>query len=233
MNLPAKKLARITGLFYFLIIFCGLYSGMIVRETIIDPTDSEATLQHLIENESLYRIGFLGDLMMVISDIMVSVLFYFLLKPVHHGIALLATVFRLIQSAILGANLINLFKPVLMIQNHESLDAAQLTNLATEVMTQLQVFDNGYLVSGAFFSINCLFMGYLLYKAQMFPKLLGILIVIAGFGYLFNCTANFVAPSLIETSEMVMLFTAVIAELTLCLYLLIKGVKRGYESEVR
>ena len=104
--------------------------------------------------------------------------------------------------------------------------------LESDIMTQFQVFDYGYLISGVFFAINCLLMGYLLYKAEMFPTFLGVMMGIAGFGYLFNGMANFVAPSMIEISAMVMLFTAVIAELTFCVYLLIKGVRSGYATNV-
>lgn len=220
-----RKLARTTGFFYLLIIVCGLMSGIFVREALIDPSDAKATLNNLIGNESLFRLGFLGDLIMVISDVIVSVLFYFLLKDVHRGLAIFAAVFRLMQSAILGANLINLFTPVLMIRGVEQLSAEQSSVLAEEVLTQLQVFDHGYLISGVFFGINCLLMGILLFHSMDFPKFLGLMLFAAGLGYLFNSMANFVAPSLIGISEIAMFFTAVIAEVTFCLYLLVKGIR--------
>ena len=225
LNLTTKQLARTTGFFYVLIIACGLMSGMFVRGALIDPMNAEITLNNLIENESLFRLGFLGDLVMVLSDVTVSVLFYFLLREVHHGLAIFAAVFRLLQSAVLGANLINLFKPLLMIQGVEEMSASQLSDLSREVLIQMQVFDHGYLISGVFFAINCLLMGILLYHSKNFPNILGAMLFVAGFGYLFNSTANFVAPSLIEISELVMFFTAVIAELSFCAYLLIKGVR--------
>ncbi|KOH42886.1 DUF4386 domain-containing protein [Sunxiuqinia dokdonensis] len=225
LNLSTKTLARTTGFFYLLIITGGLMSGMFVRETLIDPTDAAVTLRNIVQNESLFRLGFLGDLIMVLSDVMVSVLFYFLLVNVHRGLAILAAVFRLIQSSVLGANLINLFKPILMIQGADKMSTEQLTQLGIDVMTQLQVFDYGYLISGVFFAINCFLMGVLLYKSADFPKPIGIMIFIAGLGYLFNCMASFIVPSLIDISAVVMLFTAVIAELTFCAYLLIVGVR--------
>jgi hypothetical protein len=225
LNLSTKTLARATGFFYLLIIIGGLMSGMFVRGTLIDPINAEITLSNIIQNESLFRLGFLGDLIMVLSDAMVSVLFYFLLVNVHKGLAILAAVFRLLQSSVLGANLINLFKPILMIQGADKMSTEQLAELSIDVMTQMQVFDYGYLISGVFFAINCLLMGVLLYKSADFPKLIGIMIFIAGIGYLFNCLASFIIPSLIEISAMVMLFTAVIAELTFCAYLLIVGVR--------
>lgn len=230
LNLSTKTLARTTGFFYLLIIIGGLMSGIFVRGTLIDPINAEITLSNIIQNESLFRLGFLGDLVMVLSDAIVSVLFYFLLVNVHKGLAILASVFRLLQSSVLGANLINLIKPILMIQGADKISTEQLTELSIDVMTQMQVFDFGYLISGVFFAINCLLMGVLLYKSADFPKLIGILIFIAGMGYLFNCLASFIIPSLIEISAMVMLFTAVIAELTFCAYLLIVGVRNKKKS---
>jgi hypothetical protein len=232
LNLSAKTLARTTGFFYLLIITGGLISGMFVRGTLIDLTNAEITLNNIIQNEALFRLGFLGDLIMVLSDVMVSVLFYFLLVNVHKGLAILAAVFRLLQSSVLGANLINLFKPVIMIQGAEKMSTEQLTELSSDVLTQMQVFDYGYLISGVFFAINCLLMGVLLYKSADFPKFIGIMIFIAGLGYMFNSMASFLVPSLIEISAMVMLFTAVIAELTFCAYLLTAGVKnKSKESQ--
>jgi hypothetical protein len=232
LNLSAKTLARTTGFFYLLIITGGLISGMFVRGTLIDLTNAEITLNNIIQNEALFRLGFLGDLIMVLSDVMVSVLFYFLLVNVHKGLAILAAVFRLLQSSVLGANLINLFKPVVMIQGAEKMSTEQLTELSSDVLTQMQVFDYGYLISGVFFAINCLLMGVLLYKSADFPKFIGIMIFIAGLGYMFNSMASFLVPSLIEISAMVMLFTAVIAELTFCAYLLTAGVRnKSKESQ--
>jgi hypothetical protein len=225
LNLSTKALARTTGFFYLLIITGGLMSGMFVRGTLIDPANAEITLNNLVENESLFRLGFLGDLIMVLSDVIVSVLFYFLLVNVHKGLAIFAAVFRLLQSTVLGANLINLFKPILMIQGADKLSTKQLTDLSSDVLTQLQVFDYGYLISGVFFAINCLLMGVLLYKSADFPKIIGVMIFIAGLGYVFNSMASFIAPSLIEISTIVMLCTAVISELTFCAYLLIVGVR--------
>ncbi len=231
-NLSAKKLARITGMFYFIIIFCGLYSGMVVRASIVVPMDENATLRNLMANESLFRIGFISDMIMVVSDIMVAVLFYYLLKEVHKMLAGLAAIFRLIQSGILGANLINLFTPLILIQGHGDMDTPQINSLASEVMNRMEIFEYGYLISGVFFAFNCLIMGYLLYKSELFPRALGIMITIASFGYMFNCMANFLVPSLVEISQMVLLFTAIIAELALCLWLLIKGVRKTNQENL-
>lgn len=233
MKLSMKHLARLSGVFYLIIIISGLYSGIIIREGLIDLSNPAQTLQQIIENQRTYKLGFLSDTIMVIADVVISILFYFLLVKVNQLVAVLATVFRLIQSAILGANLINLFQPIILIHNFELMSDDQILNLQQGLINQLQVFDYGYLISGVFFAINCLLMGYLVYKSELFHSFLGIMLTFAGVGYLFNCLAHFIWPSYIEVSEVFMLFTAVISELSFCLYLLIKGIKTSAQKELQ
>lgn len=216
-----KKLARLTGVFYLFIIAGGLYGSLLVRGAIVDAQAPMATLNNLLSMEFTYRLGFLSDLLMVLSDAMVSVLFYVLLKRVNHTVALFAMVFRLVQTAVLAANLTNLYAPLLII--------GQLTDVNPEaaqaVALALQAFDYGYLISGVFFANNCLLMGYLIYHSQLIPRFIGVMIGLAAVGYLSNCLAYFILPGFIEASQLIMFVTAVLAELTLCIYLLVKGTR--------
>jgi len=215
----------LTGVIYLLIIIGGLYSGIMVRNNLIDYTNATVTAQNIIEHELLYRIGFLADFVMVISDVIISVLFFFLLKQVNKSLAIFATVFRLIQSAILGANLINLFSPLIYLKGYAEISTSEQELLANLVLKQLQIFELGYLVSGVFFSFNCFLMGYLLYKSNFIPKAWGAFIFIAGVSYFTNCLVNFLFPQYADFSQLLVLVGAIFAELSLCLYLLIKGVR--------
>ncbi|MBR9860977.1 DUF4386 domain-containing protein [bacterium] len=217
-----KKLARLTGLFYFMIIVCGLYSGLVVRDALVNPQDANETLSLISSNLFQFRLGFAADLLMAICDVIVSVLFFVLLRNVNQIIALLALCFRMIQSCIIGLNLLNLFNPVIMLN---SSSAYQSENLAQEILLSINQFEIGYLISGVFFSVNCALMGYLLFKSALFPRSIGVMIGLASLGYFVNCMANFLFPEFIMLSEVLMLVTAVVSELTFCIYLLIKGTK--------
>lgn len=222
---PPKKLARITGLFYLLIIVCGLYSGMAVRESLIDLSDPTGTVQQIVQNEGLYRLGFLSDLVMVVCDVIVSVLFFILLRKVDLIIATLATAFRLVQSAVLGANLIHLFSPLLIMGSYAEASAAGQESVVSTIVYQLQAFEYGYLISGVFFAFNCLLMGYLLRKSSFIPGIWGVFLSIAGAAYLLNSLAYFALPAWADTTQLLVVITAIFAELGLCLYLLIKGTR--------
>ena len=221
MELSSQKLGRLTGLFYFMIILSGLTGSLVFRGSIVDMHDPLATLQAIRGSELLYRLGFLSDLIMVMCDVIVSVLFYVLLRKVHRTIALFAMAFRLIQSSVLGANLINLFTPLLLINRTSASEHV----IADDILRSLELFDYGYLISGVFFAVNCLLMGYLIVHSTLIPKWIGVMIGLAAVGYMSNSLAYFVLPGFIEVSEMIMFLTAVLAEVALCFYLLIKGTK--------
>ena len=221
IQIDSKHLGRITGLVYFVIICCGLYGALAVRGEIVDTANATQTAENLLAQQSSYRIGFLCDLIMVISDVIISILCYFLLRHVSQALALAAMVFRLIQSSILGVNLIHLFHPLLLLKQ----SSGDTESLGQSILHQLELFDYGYLISGVFFAVNCLLMGILLYKSSLFPKLFGFLLAFAAAGYFFNCMAHFVCPQWINASEIFMFFTAVIAELSFCIYLLVWGAR--------
>jgi hypothetical protein len=220
-----KTNARTAGVLYLIIIISGLFSELFVRSGIIVTGDANATAENIAANSFLFRIGFISDLIMVMSDVGVALLFYLLLKPVNQGLSMLAAFFRLAQATVLGINLLNFYLPLLLLG-----DANYLSSFTNEQLNSLSLlFLNahfyGYLISGVFFGISCIILGHLIFKAEYYPKWLGILVVAAGISYLIDCVVNFLFPEQASTSEILIMTVAVISELSLCLFLLIKGVK--------
>ncbi len=220
-----KLHARTAGILYLIIIITGLFSEMFVRSGIIVPGDATATAVNIESNTFLFRIGFISDLTMVMSDVGVALLLYLLLKPVNNGLSMLASFFRLAQATVLGINLLNFYLPLLLLNGGDYLDSFSSEQLNSLSLLFLNAHSYGYLISGVFFGISCVILGYLIFKAEYFPKWLGTLIVAAGFSYLIDCFVNFLFPNFASTSEILVMTVAVVSELSLCLYLLIKGVK--------
>lgn len=222
-----KTNARTAGVLYLVIILTGLFSELFVRSGIIIPGDAATTLSNIAENTMLFRIGFVSDLIMVMSDVGVALLFYLLLKHVNNGLSLLAAFFRLAQATVIGINLLNYFMPLLLVGK-----AGYLSSFSTEQINSLGLLflnahSYGYLISGVFFGISCIILGSLIHKSRIFPKWLGVLVVSAGISYLMDCLVNFLFPEFASTSEILVMTVAVVSELSLCLYLLINGVKRS------
>ena len=89
----------------------------------------------------------------------------------------------------------------------------------------------GYAIAGIFFGLWLVPLGYLAFKSGMFPKVLGIVLVVGGIGYLFDTLAAFVAPELTAIIHPVAALLGLVAEVSLLAYLLVKGVRDPRQSD--
>lgn len=223
---PDKRTARVAGVLYLIIIVFAGFSEGYVRSNLIVPGDATATAHNIVSSAWLFRLGFVSDIIAFASDAAVALLLYVLLKPVSKTVSLIAASFRLLaHPAIASINLLNHFAALLLLSDADYLTVFDGDQLQAFVMLFLNLHRYGYLIGGAFFGVHCFLLGYLLFKSDYFPRLLGGLLVVASFGYLIESFGNFLFPNYIELLVWVVAVPAVIAELSLCVWLLVKGVR--------
>jgi hypothetical protein len=136
----------------------------------------------------------------------------------------IALTFVVIQTAIIATNLVNQMAPLLMLGNESYLNAFQPDQLATLSLLSLNIQSQGYAIGLVFFACYCSIVGYVIYRSQMLPKIIGILYVIAGLGYLVNSFTMFLSKGFANPLFIYLAIPILIGELSLCLWLLIKGV---------
>jgi hypothetical protein len=215
-----------------MIIIAGALGEIFIRGKLIVSGDAVSTANNIMASQSLWRIGIAGDLLMHVCDIPLMLIFYVLLKPVNKNLALLAVLFNLIQTAVLVANKLNLLMPLFLLGNADYLKAFEANQLSALTYVFIKAHDYGFGVGLIFFGFACLIYGYLLFRSGYFPRTLGVLLVLAGLSYLTNSFTLILAPTYAETIFPVLLL-ALIGELSLCLWLIVKGVDlRKWEKRV-
>ena len=233
MKISIKTTARIGGILYLVIIFAGIFSELFVRGKLIVAGNATATANNIIASQLLWRVGIASDLVMHICDVPLMLIFYILLKPVNKNLALLAMLFTLIQTAVLVAFKLNLFQALFLLGDAaylKTLDPVQLHALAFAFI-RLDAY--GFGVGLLFFGFACLVLGYLITKSGYLPKLIGVLMQIGGLCYITNSFALILAPKFAELLFPVILVPSFIAELSFCLWLLVKGVNiPNWEKQV-
>ena len=218
-----QKTARLAGVLYLIIFGAGIFAQFIVRQSLIVPDDAAATAHNLLAAEAFFRLGIGGDLLMLLSDVALAVVFYVLLRPVNKTLAALAAVFRLTQAAVIGSSLVNLFYALNLLHSAELMTVVG----AEQVMSFLTAHAIGYSVAMIFFGVNCLLTGYLVFQSGYFPKVLGILLVIAGVAYLSDSFAQVLLTDYAAYKalfEAVAIPAAVVGELAMALWLLVRGI---------
>ncbi|MFH7001021.1 DUF4386 domain-containing protein [Flavobacterium bizetiae] len=213
--------ARIAGILYLVIILMGLCAEAFVRNKLVVYGDVNTTANNIIHAQPLWKIGITADIIMHICDLPVMIILYYLLKPVSKKLALLNLSFNLIQTAVLVANKLNLLAALFFLGDAEYLKSFTPDQLHTLSYLSIKLHDFGFGIGLIFFGFVCLFEGYMIFRSGYFPKAIGVLMSVAGICYLFNSFALILMPKL---SSIVILMPCLLAELSLSLWLIFKGV---------
>ena len=224
---------RLGGFIYLAIIVLGLFGEAVVRGSLVVSGDAAGTASHILASQGLWRAGIAGDLLMHVLDVPLIVILYLLLRPVSRTLALLATLFNIIQTSTLVANKLTLLVAVEALSSSTLRSGLSQKELEALSYLAINVHGYGFAVGLIFFGFACIVRGYLLFVSGYFPRPLGLLLGLAGISYLINSTALIVAPSLASVLFPLILLPALIGELSLCLWLLLKGVDaKAWQQQV-
>jgi len=220
-----KKTAHLTGVLYLIIFFANFFVFIFVSGSLNVPGDATATANNILASESLYRAGIVSYLLVFLSEIGATILLYVLLKPVNKTVAMLMMATRLMQAAVHAVNLLNFVFPLILLNGSDYMNVFTSEQLHAFVLLYTNAHYYGVLISETFFSVSLLLLGYLVYKSELFPGILGILLAIAGVFYILDSFGIFLMPQHEALIANIMIAPAIIGELTFTLYLLIKGVR--------
>jgi len=230
-EMSPNKTARTAGFLFLLLVPLGFFGGMYIPSITV-PGNAVTTVNNIIANESLFRLSILCALATPIVTILVALFLYKLLKPVNKNHAVLMVIFTLAAAPIAMLNELNHFAVLLLLNGTEYLKVFSEDQLYSQVMFFLDLSHYGASITAIFWGLWLFPLGYLVFKSGFLPRILGVLLIIAGFGYIINSVALFILPDFnIRVTDYTF-----IGELLFLLWLLFKGVnveqweKRALES---
>jgi len=219
---PPRTDARIAGLLYLIVIVAGVFAEILVRGRLMVPGNAAATARNILAHERLFRWGFAAELIAGLCVVPLMMLLYELFKVVNRRVALLAVFFSLVACAVESAALLGHFAPLILLKRGPGLGVSpELLQALAYMSLQMQAI--GFAVALAFFGGTMLARGYLIFRSDFFPRIIGVLLAIEGVCYLANSFVDFLAPG-IAAAVFAFLMVSGLAEVFLCLWLLAMGV---------
>lgn len=216
--------ARVGGVLYLIIIVAGLFGEVFVRGALVVSGDATATARNILASPLLWRAGIAGNLFHLACAVALTLVFYVLLRPVSRRLALLAVFFELVSISVEAIVKLNLVATLFPLGNAEYLKVFEPEQLHALAYLSIRAHATGFGISLIFFGFACLVLGYLIFRSGYLPRLLGVLMQIAGLSYLVNSFAQILAPGVAAMLLPAILLPAFIGETSLCLWLIVKGV---------
>jgi hypothetical protein len=203
-----RRMARIAGVFYLMDAAFGpaLYA---IRKFVVSG-DAAATATNIVAHHTLFQLGFAGNLVAIVTYVGVTALFYQLFKPVNGTVSLLAAFLSLMGCAVLAAGCVFYLA---------ALPAPpRLQQSPAFALMFIKLYAQSFNTSFVFFAFYCLLIGYLIFRSWFMPRILGVGMMLTGFGWLLSLW-----PPLVQIlSPYVIIFG--LGEGALTLWLLVKGV---------
>jgi hypothetical protein len=210
--------ARITGIVYFLYFLTAVLGEFFLKGMVVDG-DAAATANNLLAHQPLFRLGLATGLIATACYIAVTALFYGLFKPVNRSLSLLAAFFGLVGCAITAFGSLFQLAPLFVLGGAPYLRVFNLEQLQALALMFLKLNDQTANICLVLFGFYDLLIGYLIFRSAFLPRVLGMLMALAGLGWL-----TFLYPPLANSLSPYVLVLGFLAELLLMLWLLVKGV---------
>ncbi len=195
-------------------------------QNLIVPGDAAATVSKITASEGVFRIGICCLLINAVLDLVVAWALYIVLKPVNKSISLLSAWFRVAYTVVLVVALSNFVNVLQLLTGTDYLTAFGPEQLHAQVMLCIDAYDNVWNLGYVSFGLHLIILGYMIFRSGYFPKFLGILVEIAGFGYLIDSLGIVLFPNY---SMNIAVYTF-IGEPLLLIWLLMRGFK-GFDLQ--
>ena len=215
MPTSPNRLARLAGLLYLLVTAAAFNEGYVLPRTVI-AGDATATAEHIRASATLFRLGFLGDLVAGTCWLLTAMALYVLLRHVDRLAAAAMVIFAAVGAAIQCLNQLN---------QYTALTVATTGGPDSVTLMFATMQRHGYVIDEVFLGLWLVPLGYLVIRSGYFPKLLGWLLIVACAGYLIDLFTQVLAPSHSGLVATVITYPAgALGELTFLLWLLVRGI---------
>jgi hypothetical protein len=203
-----RRLARIAGVWYLMDFAFGpaLYA---IRKFVV-TSDAAATATNIAAHHTAFQLGFAGNLIAIVTYVAVTALFYQLFKPVNKTVSLVAAFMGLMGCAVLAVGCVFYVA---------ALPApARLQQSPALVLMFIKLYAQSFNTSFVFFAFYLVLIGYLVFRSLFMPRILGVLLMAGGLGWL----TSLWPPLSAVIAPYVMIFG--LGEGALIVWLLVKGV---------
>lgn len=216
-GISLRQAALIAGLGY--LINPVAYAQYSLLPRLLVDGNAEQTAQNIAAHGGVFVGVIACFLINFVGDVVISWALYLLLAPVNRALSLLAALFRLMYTAVALAAAMNLVNVYRMLHAPEYPKLFGASALQAQVHFLLDSFQWDWSMSLVIFGIHLVLIGVLIFRSGYIPRLIGILLVINGLGWMIDRLRLYLFPD----APLGFLFVTFFGELVLMLWLLIFG----------
>ncbi len=217
-SLPSRHDGIVAGVALLLLAGLAAVGALVAVEGLITPGDAAQTADDIAASETRFRLGVASLYLVIVLDVVAAWALFRFFEPVNVWLSRLAAWLRVAFSVVFLAAISQLATVPGMLSDPGYRDTFGEQQLQAQAMVKLEAFDHTWMAALLLFGAHLALMGYLAYRSGYVPRLIGVLLVIAGAGYAFDTFS-----SVLSADPVVITTYTFLGELVLAVWLVWRG----------
>lgn len=201
------RASLISGIALAAIAVLGAFGNFGAVTPLVVPGDAAATARHLAASQPLFLTGIACLFCAALLDVLVAGAWYALFKSVNPRLSAVAALLRVVFAAVFIVAIVQLVRAILLVARPE------------EALRATAAFTTIWVTGLGLFGIHLLLIGYLAYRSGFVPRVFGVLLAIAGVGYLADAVGVVLVPGFTARFAQFLF----VGEVAIIFWLLIRG----------
>jgi len=219
-----KQAARVAGVLYLVNAVAGFFGIVYVPSKLIVWGNTAGTASNILASERLFRLGMVAELICAAEFIYLVWVLYRLLSGVNKTHAALMVIWGLAFIPVMAVNALSGIAALTLLRGADFLSVINQLNREALAMLFLDLHRYGYVV-GWIFGPWLFHLGTLIYRSGFLPRILGVLLIAAAFGYVADSLTPLLLPSYADIVGKFANIPLTLGEPATILWLLIMGAK--------
>jgi hypothetical protein len=216
---------RVAGFLYLLLVLFAPFRLIYIPSKLFVRGNATVTAHNIGAHELLFRLGIVSDLLCGIILIFLILALYRLLNGVDRNLAVLMVILGGVLPATIDfVNVLNDAAALILVRGADFLSVFEKPQRDALAMLFLRAHHQEVLAAEILWGLWLFPLAILVYRSRFLPRFLGVWLIINGFAYLTISLTGLLVPQY-EDVVSNYAFPALLGEMAIMLWLLIKGAK--------
>jgi hypothetical protein len=194
------------------------FGKFVALDGLVTEGNAAQTAQNIVASEGLFRFGIASLILVIALDVVIACALYRVFSPVNKSLSILAAALRLVYAGVFMVAVAQLPGVIRLLTDDRNRAVLGSDQVDVQASLGLAAFTDIWYVSQFLFGLHLLIEGYLAYRSGYVPRLVGVLLVVAGAGYAFDTFS-----SVLSADPLVISTFTFLGELVLAVWLVVRG----------
>ena len=195
------------------------FGNFVAVQGLVTPGDAATTANDILASEGMFRLGVASLYLAALLDVVVAWALLRVFSPVNADLSRLDAWLRLAYAAVFMVAVSQLAGIPTVLREPGNAREFTTQQLQAQALAKVDAFHDVWFAGLVLFGVHLVLAGYLAYRSGFVPRVIGVLLVVAGAGYTFDSFVSLFA----QEPAFAVASVTFLGEFLLGLWLLFRG----------